>query len=683
MNTSFGLGKYRDLLFAIFLFIVLDLGILFFNYFGSIELERDASRINAAGELRMLTQQITKSLLTLQSEQASGLPSQTSMAQLSQGHAGFGRALGALKVSLAADMAYAGSDQQLQELREGLERIEREWVPLGRTIEPLLGQESPLAEDVEIAATKAVARNIRLMTQCDDLARAVEKAANFKTSRMRDIQLGAIVLALLNFVYIVFKFLRKLNASDAVAEAARRETDDILRTVSEGLLLVHRDGRVGGQISESVQRLFMRPVQPGMDFEQLLINMLPLERAREAVSYLSLLLDPKVKPVLLSQLDPLKEVQVLPPAGSNVPGLFLTFQIAQVREGGVIKELLVTVFDVTQKVQLQNELAVTKEAARSDVEDLINVLEREPALLQDFLANARARLADLNQGMREVGRQPQAYAELVEQAARTVHGIKGEAATLALSAVARQAHQMEDVLAPMRQRNDLSGEDLIAVVFELSRLQEQVDRLHRVFNRVGKALPAGATDETPTSANLLDAMVGNLRALSDRVAEAQKKQVRLSTRISEAMLPPHVTQFLREALPQLVRNAVVHGIETPAERTQLGKQPVGELSLDIGRNESGHIQVTLSDDGRGIDAPAVRERAAIFRDDAKAMSDSQVLGLIFDPKFTSATEVTEHAGRGVGLALVRQIAEQAGVRLRVMTRANRYTRFVLQFAPTP
>jgi two-component system, chemotaxis family, sensor kinase CheA len=77
--------------------------------------------------------------------------------------------------------------------------------------------------------------------------------------------------------------------------------------------------------------------------------------------------------------------------------------------------------------------------------------------------------------------------------------------------------------------------------------------------------------------------------------------------------------------------------------------------------------------------PVVRQRVAQLRTDAADMTDSQLIGFIFDPDFSTATEVTEHAGRGTGLALVRTIVEKAGARLRVMTQPQRYTRFVLQF----
>jgi two-component system chemotaxis sensor kinase CheA len=669
-----GLGKYRDLLFAILLFIVLDVGILLFNFYASIQLDRDAARIGAAGELRMLTQQITKSVLTLQVERKAELPVQTSLAQLEQGNGGFNRSLAALKDSLGRNIEFTLFGLDPEVLREAVKKVEREWRPLEETLAPLLASQAPALEDVDIAVNKAVARNIRLSGLSDDVTTVVERAARAKTDRMRQIQVAAIVLALLNFVYIVFKFLRRLHASDRVAEAARRDTEDILNTVSEGLLLVRSDGTVGGQFSASVRQLFMRPVQPGADFVRLLGDMLDPARAQEASHFVQLLFDPKVKPALLQQLDPLRDVEVSAPADAAEGSRFLTFQFTQVREGNAVKELLVTVFDVTQRVRLERQLADSQEAARGSVDDLIRVLENEPALLQDFLLEARDKLAGLNDGLREAGRKPRDYQRLVEQAAQVVHGIKGEAGALSLAAVGRQAHLMEDALAPLRQRRDIAGEDLIPVVFELSRLQEQVERLHRVFHRFAssEAGQAGPGQQ-------VDGMVRNLQSLSERVAQSLSKQVRLTAHVQEAQLPPEVTQVLRETLPQLVRNAVVHGIESPEERQSLGKPAVGELRLEIRRQADGRIEVVLSDDGRGISVAQVRERAAALREDAQRMSDTQILGFIFDANFSTAHEVTEHAGRGDGLALVRQLVERTGAKLRVMTQPSAYTRFILQF----
>ena len=676
MKFSLGLGKYRDLLFAILLFIILDLGILFFNFFASIQLERDASRINTSGELRMLTQQITKSLLTLQVEKKGELPTQTSMAQLTQGTAAFVQGLAVLKSSMTKDAEFTVFGLNPDDLRDTLKKLEREWLPLKESIDPVIATPDPNIEDTEIAATKAVARNIRLMALSDDLATGVESAARTKTERMRQIQVAAIVLALINFVYIVFKFLRRLNSSDRIAEEARQETDDILKTVTEGLLLVRSDGTVGTQLSASVHRHFGREIRPGENFLKLLDSVLMPERAEEARSFLKLLFDPKVKPALLTQLDPLKDIEINIAHNKSSKARFLTFQITQLREADLIKELLVTVFDVTQKIQLQRELAATQEAAKSDVEDLIRVLEQEPLMLQDFLLGSRAKLADLNSAMRTVGGRPETYKILVDDAARLIHGIKGEGAALSLTAIARQCHEMENALAPLIMRSDLQGEDLIPIVFELSRVQDQVNRLHRVFSRIGSTNTSSLGDEP----RVLDTIVSNLRALSERVALSLGKQVRLTANVGETVLPTDVEQVLREALPQLVRNAVVHGIELPLERQKLSKPPIGELRLDIARAVDGGIQVSLSDDGRGIVVPEVRQRVAQFRTDSDRLSDHEVLGFIFNAYFSTASEVTEHAGRGVGLSVVKQIADKAGAKLRVLTRPNVSTQFVLKFA---
>lgn len=675
MKSSFGIGKYRDLLLAILLFIILDLGILFFNFFVSIQLERDAGRINEAGELRMLTQQITKSLLTLQTETLAELPTQTSMAQIQQGYDGFNRALSNLDKSLheAVGITEFGADSS--GLNELTTKLEREWRPLAETIQPVLVASASNMQDIEIAVTKAVARNIRLMLLSDDLARGVETAANQKTNRMRQIQVMAIVLALLNFFYIVFKFLRRLNASDRIAENARREVDDILKTVTEGLFLVRADGTVGGQFSDSTKALFQRELKPGEDFRALLKTLVGTQRAEEASSFLDLMFNPKVKPALLTQLDPLKEVPIAGSDQGDGKFRYLSFLMNQVREGNRIKELLVTVFDVTQKVQLERTLAATQAAAKSDVDDLIRVLQNEPALLQDFLESARQRLSALNESMRNVGQDSKSFHALLNSAARTVHGIKGEGAAMGLSAIARQAHQMEDVLAPLLAKAAHSGDDMIPVVFEASCLLDQVERLQQVFVRIGGVshqAPASATDQ-------LDAMVVNLRQLSDQVAKSLNKEVKLTTQLMNMPLPEHVFKVLREALPQLVRNAVVHGIELPQHRLSQGKPSEGELRLEIDSDSSGCIEVTLADDGRGIVMPDLREQVALRHGDIDRLTDQQLLRYIFEPQFSTAKEVTEHAGRGIGLSLVRDLVEKAGARLRVMTQPKQSTRFVLLF----
>jgi signal transduction histidine kinase len=675
-----GLGKYRDLLLAILLFIVLDLGILFFNVFASIQLERDARRINAAGELRMLTQQITKALLTLQVERQSGLPIQTSMAQLSQGQQNFNRSLQDLAGSLRGEFEFTLFGIDAPALREAVARVEREWRPLDESIQPLLQTVEPELLDVEIAVNKAVARNIRLAGLSDDVTLAVEEAAKRKTTRMRQIQLTAIVLALLNFVYIVFKFLRRLHASDRLAEAARREVDDILGTVSEGLLLVHADGRVGTQFSRSVHALLGQTVQAGQDFRALLQRALGPERAEEAADYLKLLFDPKVKPALLEQLNPLRLVPVRSAAGDTQPPRHLTFSVRQVREGNRVRELLVTMFDVSEKVRLERELAASQQAARSDVEDLLRMLETDPGQLRTFLERVRQRLDAFNQDLREAGRGPAPTGAWLAEAARMLHGIKGEAALYGLGVLARQIHQMENVLTPLAQRQHPQGPELIALAVELAQVVSQVERLQRLLQRLARLGQAQAPGDEAAAAPAADApmrLVEQLARLTETVARDTGKQARLVVQGDLPALPPQSLEVLQTVLPQLVRNAVVHGIEAPAERARAGKAPAGEVRLALTRAEDGTLVVTLSDDGAGIPLERLRARAAARG--GEAPSEQELINLIFEPHVSTAEQVSEHAGRGVGLALVREKLAAIGARLRVSTAPGQYTRFTLQF----
>lgn len=132
------------------------------------------------------------------------------------------------------------------------------------------------------------------------------------------------------------------------------------------------------------------------------------------------------------------------------------------------------------------------------------------------------------------------------------------------------------------------------------------------------------------------------------------KKVRLEMHGHEVLLDRMVLEKLHEPLLHLVRNAVDHGIESPAERIASGKPAEGTIVLEACRR-SGHIAIEVRDDGRGIDVEQVRSRgrALGYIPEGQAFSEQQLYDLLFQPGFTTREEAGELSGRGVGMDVVR------------------------------
>jgi two-component system chemotaxis sensor kinase CheA len=159
------------------------------------------------------------------------------------------------------------------------------------------------------------------------------------------------------------------------------------------------------------------------------------------------------------------------------------------------------------------------------------------------------------------------------------------------------------------------------------------------------------------------------RAVRD-AAEMLGKQVAFETSGREQRLESHVLSALGEALSHVVRNAVAHGIENPQDRLARGKPACGKVRLKIERHAD-RIVFTCSDDGCGIDVDAVR-RAAVSRGvlsaaRASELSTEHALELIFSPGVTTSASLNEVAGRGIGLEVVREVANRFKGRVAVRT----------------
>ena len=133
------LGKYRDLLLAIAVFLVLDLGVLVFNFQSSRLIEEDTRRIDMTGDMRVFSQQLAKAVVTLRQEIAVGEPTQTSVAQMSEAYAAFEKAFAMLGDTLRGHRREWFDDHaRIEQARTLYAELGRTWAPLALIVRPLV-----------------------------------------------------------------------------------------------------------------------------------------------------------------------------------------------------------------------------------------------------------------------------------------------------------------------------------------------------------------------------------------------------------------------------------------------------------------------------------------------------------------------------------------------------------------
>jgi two-component system sensor histidine kinase and response regulator WspE len=238
--------------------------------------------------------------------------------------------------------------------------------------------------------------------------------------------------------------------------------------------------------------------------------------------------------------------------------------------------------------------------------------------------------------------------------------------------------------SPARWRDQLAQARAQAVQCTQALL-EKVEEIED-FARRGEDLSGRLHHEVLKSRMqpLADALRGFPRMVRD-VARQLGKRVEFRVVGETTGVDRDILDKLEAPLNHLIRNALDHGIAPPDERVAAGKRPVGTIRLEA-RHRAGMLQITLADDGRGIDLSRLRARVVARGLAAPAMADqlseAELLEFLFLPGFSTRDDVTEMSGRGVGLDVVQSMVRGVGGVVRVVTRYGRGTRFALHLPIT-
>ncbi len=169
------------------------------------------------------------------------------------------------------------------------------------------------------------------------------------------------------------------------------------------------------------------------------------------------------------------------------------------------------------------------------------------------------------------------------------------------------------------------------------------------------------------------------------VARQCGREVDLELSGQETDLDKGILDAIAEPLTHLVRNAVSHGIEPPEQRRNQGKAARGKIRLNA-YHQGNQVVVEISDDGRGIDAQKIRSKALelgmMTAEEAARLNEGETLDFIFRPGFSTAEEVTEVSGRGVGMDVVQSVLQRLKATIHVETRVGQGTTFRLKLPLT-
>lgn len=527
-----------------------------------------------------------------------------------------------------------------------------------------------------------------------------------------DDEIGALAADFDSMRRTVKEYTERLQ--DMVAEKIQ-EIKDILDNIEQGLFTVDLDGKVNPDYALSTnlildvedvsrctlaQLLRLDPAQ-GSDWLDWL-DWLDMVRKRHGA----------LRWEKLVRLCPVRELR-LPDGGAGDRVILVGYQ-KMFDRGKNLNKLMVLVQDVTDARRVERMIKEEKDRHDNEVKAILGIV-RYAAFIPDFLDDVEARLRAIGGAIQRAPSAAQeALAESTAAMSRDLHTLKGTAATYGFETLSRLAREMEEALEELRKPGHPPMSDEWAVMARYAERMEAglaeirallksltgagaeaavaiPEQRIRELKAMSKALDANGVGASESLSRLLNAcrsidyvrldkLADKYKTMLKRVGERLGKKLEFRAVPENLEVPPSLFAALDEPLVHLLRNAADHGVEMEATRLLHGKPGAGRIQLVL-KPGAGGWEVTVSDDGHGIDVDALSRKALVKglveAETLAAMSDDAKKDLIFLPGLSSRDQSTEISGMGVGMDAVAMWAKRAGGGIVVASHAGQGTRITL------
>lgn len=677
-----GLKRYQGMIISIGIFVVLLAGLLIYASHISSEIEEDSIQSYVAAEMGNSYGELLENvqLLMLNTHQDPRSPVvQGALKRAKESQDVFSRSLQAMAAGgdyLSIDgRQYLVDAFDKGEKKAMMEEMVKKWKDSKLIVDAYLKKaEDPTADAALVdAALLSLQNNNARFTEITNFLLADKRAKLEQLSaQLKNVEVFGIVGAVLYLALFLSYFIRKLLTADKLADEAKKETTEIMDTVTTGLFLVDKNLTIGSQYSKQLETLIGQKGVGGKNLLDVLASFINTSDLNTANDFIGQLYNARTKERLIASLNPLIRQKV----NIDEKERFLDFNFRRVYHGKDITRVLVNVEDVTDAVLLEQKMEQEREQNDVQLEMLSTILQADRDSLNDFIANTNRHIQSINTVLKSQGEDKVSLQEKVDAIYREVHSMKGESSALKLSGFTNMAENFETNLNRLKQMPKLSGENFLGLAVQLEELIRLNHTIEDLLAKIGSNAPivlkGSEAAPTPRSNNSRYAMF-----VAD-IAKRNHKEAAFTYSGVESTGSDTVDGVIGEIAIQLLRNAVVHGIETPDVRNKRGKLPVGHVHMSL-KDQGDKFLLTFEDDGNGIDYDAIAQKAVNMGkytiDEVAKLDKRSLVALLFSPGFSTAGNSNEDAGRGVGLDIIKDRVVSLKGTVNVASRPQGYTRF--------
>jgi chemotaxis protein histidine kinase CheA len=336
------------------------------------------------------------------------------------------------------------------------------------------------------------------------------------------------------------------------------------------------------------------------------------------------------------------------------------------RENGEVF-ILGTIEDITSEKVLKKRLRIEERRRHENMRSFFEVLRLERTVFSKFMANTEYALFQIISTLKDKNVSSEKLLDIITPIIQT---IKQDAISLGLQDLAENLYDVEDVINQIRAETDISFDSLLTLAIEIEHTMRIKDKLVKDAGAIfSKRLDSAINHREYIFVQFL------MRICNYEAVDFNKRVRFFPSGIDSGALIYVSRRFLKQVLVQLIRNAVQHGIESPAERKAAGKAEQGSVMLHISQSER-VIHIKFTDDGKGIDFDHVRKKALNLHIIGEETShDKNILAQVM---FTQGFSSDESDGyNDTGLNLVYNKVRELNGSITVQSQPGKGTAFII------